>query len=364
MTNQTESYSSENSELHGDSIVAIVVAGCSLLATLGTFVYFKLVSKFKDMQQSEIELMTEQNGETNKTIIKVKFVNDEQFEVSSKSAKNGNDKESDSPTKKVFNTLTSIFPDKQPSPNKIDSSNEMTEVIVTNFHDAIDNNNAGDKIIAVTRKGLILNAFNTFLKTVKVYNVDKEQVIDISENHSRSNSAHFVHYNNDSEPEDVLIDHHSSKKVYIPHPTPKMIHRRSFPETKHDDKESVALELSLEGQIAPKNCALDIKDKAPNNSRDDSTIPENISSSSDDVEEGQKVEKHDDVSNCQASLQTITTRKQNLAGIFMDDIYPEKFKPTASKKRPSLEPLIESDNEKADTNFIKEVDMLGVISEY
>lgn len=196
MYNQTQCTTENN--INNQTILSLVVAGCSFLTAVGTFAYFKISSKFKDLQHSEVEIKTLQEGEKKETSIKVKFINDENFEMTAKSKKNGNSHDESLDYDKITNHLLSPLTFETKSSQALEK--EQVDLLISNFNTAINNNNLGDQIIANTRKGLILHTLNTFLKTIKIYNVNKEEVMVISNNNSKAPSlANNLLYHGDDE---------------------------------------------------------------------------------------------------------------------------------------------------------------------
>lgn len=142
---------SSSGSISGENIVSIVGAGVSLclsiitfLTTILTCTYIVLKLKFRDKQNTDIEISTKTpEGEAQ---IKISLLNNETYSSSARKFDN---------KKKA----------KKSESDNLVTENDLDEVLI--------NNTNGDRIIAKTRSETINGALNTFLKAAQSYSSEK-----------------------------------------------------------------------------------------------------------------------------------------------------------------------------------------------
>lgn len=149
---------SSSVSISGENIVSIVSMGVSLCLSFITFLttilactYIVLKSKFRDKQNTDIEISTE--TAEGKAKIKISLLNNETYSVDAK--KFNNKKE---------------FKNKKLEKNSDDNASGSNR---GDLDEVLSNNNKGDVIIATTRSEAINGALNTFLKAAQSHSLEK-----------------------------------------------------------------------------------------------------------------------------------------------------------------------------------------------
>jgi hypothetical protein len=155
-----------------ENIVSIVLASISALVTLGTVVYVKMKSNFKDQQDTEIELLNElgsfndpslliENPDQSassqtpyvRTKVSIKFNNIEKFASETVKFENGDKKP---------NQVISLPNLSNRNDQFEDDHNDMSGIEThTNYDNALKANHEGDVIIGDTRKDAVTKTFET-----------------------------------------------------------------------------------------------------------------------------------------------------------------------------------------------------------
>jgi hypothetical protein len=152
MENSTISESSDTK-----NIVTIIGFGVSIVGSFFTcltailaITYVVIKSKFKDKQNTDVEIITKTGGREAK--IKISLLNDETYEIDKKSFDN---------KKKPIDSKRQSEKTEEIAISKEDFDKEDLSVV-------LENNHQGDKIIASTRKDVIMHALNTFIKVDQI----------------------------------------------------------------------------------------------------------------------------------------------------------------------------------------------------